>query len=343
MQTERFISLVAKATALLLLSAHPAIADVRYQDQGIEAIETNLPVYYWRETARRPKGVVLLLHGIVERAGSLNCLAQQLVADGFVVYGLDERGHGWWHFHQKKGDPGYNCDFKGTVHDVDKLLSVLRKEHPGLPLILIGESVGAAVAWRAAIDEPKAVDGIIVAGTGCTAAHAKMSWVLGDLLRNFWRWNHQVDIVRYQLKYGTDDLPTFEENLKDPEQRKTLTLREIIGADRFLGKNRKFARRLDPQIAVLVIQGADDRVLSPKSAKKVFDAANTSEKQIVVVPGCGHVLLGMNKLKPLVCDSIITFLNKTTFRHPVVTGAPAMGDSQVGREWVEAQRQTGKN
>ena len=319
MQTKRFISFVAMASLLLLLSAYPTMADVCCQDQCIEATETHLPVYVWQETARAPKGVVLLLHGITERACSLDYLAQQLVSCGFVVYGLDERGHGWWHFHQKKGDPGYTCDFMRTVNDVDRLLSVLRKEHSGIPVFLIGESVGAAVAWRAAIDTPNAVDGIVVAGTGCRLEHANVRWMMTDVLRNCWRWNHQINIARYQLKYASDDVPAFEEILKDSEQRKTLTLSEVFGANRFLQQNCKFARRLDPHIAVLVIQGANDQILSPESAKKVFDATNTSDKRFVEVPECGHVLLGISRLKSLVNDSIVTFLNEMTVRHTFAT------------------------
>jgi alpha-beta hydrolase superfamily lysophospholipase len=296
------------------LSGCPTIADVRRHAQCIEATETHLPVYVWQETTQHEKGVVLLLHGIAESAYTLDHLAQQLVSSGFLVYGLDERGHGWWHFHQNKGDPGYNCDFTQTVIDVDKLLSVMGKEHPGLPLFMIGESVGAAVAWRAAVDNPDAVDGIVVASTGCRAGRAKIIWVIGDFLRGCWRWNHQINIMRYELRYSTDDLPTFEENFKEPEQRETLTLSEIVGANRFLRENRKFARRLNPHIAVLVIQGSDDHVLSCKSAMRVFDAANSSDKRLVVVPGGGHVLLGMNRLKPLVHDSITTFLNAVAFR-----------------------------
>ncbi len=304
---------------LFLLSSSPTFAVVHRYEQCPEASDTNLPVYVWQETEVRPKGVVLLLHGIAERAYSLDHLAGQLVTDGFLVYGLDERGHGWWHFHQKKGAPGYNCDFNGTVDDVDKLLHVLKTKHPGLPIFLIGESVGAAVAWRAAIDTPDVVDGIVAASTGCKPAHAKLIWLISDLVRNCWRWNHQINIVRYQRRYGTDDLPTFEQNLKDPERRKTLTLGELLAADSFLRRNDRFAQRLDPQISVLIIQGTKDHVLNPKSARKVYCAANTRDKRYVEVPECGHVLLGTNNPKPLVTESITSFLNEQALRHKAAT------------------------
>jgi alpha-beta hydrolase superfamily lysophospholipase len=290
------------------------MASVPCQDQCREATETHLPVCVWQDTARRPKGVVLLLHGIAERALTLNHLAQELVSDGFLVYGLDERGHGWWHFRQTKNDPGYNCHFHQTVGDVDKVLSCLKKEHPGLPLFIIGESIGAAIALRAAVDRPDAVDGLVVSGSGDKTAPDSMRWVLGDVLRNFWRWNHQIDVVRYQLKYCTDDLSSFADNLKDPEHRRTFSINETIRAGRFIGQNRKFARRLDPHIAVLVIQGANDHVLSPKSARKVFDALNTTDKRFVLVPECGHLLLQVNNMKPLVSDSITTFLSDRVSR-----------------------------
>jgi alpha-beta hydrolase superfamily lysophospholipase len=342
-QTKNFTPLRTTATVLLLLllSASPTMADVCSQNHCIEATETHLPVYVWQQAGRRPKGVVLLLHGIVERAQSLNHLAQQLVSDDFLVYALDERGHGWWHFHQKEGAPGYKCDFKRTVHDVDKLLSVLRKEHPDLPVFLIGESVGAAIAWRAAVDRPDAVDGIVAAATGTKTGHVNMKWFMGDILRSCCLWHHQINVVRYQLKYGTDDLQSFEETLKDPEQRKTLTLCEMIGSVTFLHKNLKFARRLSPHIALLVIQGGDDQVLSPKSARKVFDAANTLNKRFVLVPGSGHVLLGMNRQKPLVHEAITIFLNEVVLRHEFVTRTSETSESTPSSMTAGASSQLG--
>lgn len=282
-----------------------------------------LPVYIWNRETSSPKGIVLLLHGLTQRACTLDVLAQRLVSDGFLVYGLDERGHGWWHSKQKKSAPGYKCDFKGTVKDVDNLIGYLRQVHPDTPLFLIGESIGAAVAWRSAVDTD-AVDGIVVTGSGFKHGRAKFSWILGDVLKNCYRWNHQIKIVRYQLKYGTDDLPAFEDTLQDPEQRKTLTLKEVVAANRFIRKNLKYAKTLDPRTAVLIIQGSDDQVLRPKSARKVFEAANSLDKQLVVIPSCGHILLGLSRVKSLVTDSISDFLNSRTAQAAVAATPSAV-------------------
>jgi esterase/lipase len=136
-------------------------------------------------------------------------------------------------------------------------------------------------------------------------------------------------------------LQSSRETFEDPEQRKTLTLSEIIGTFTFLGKNLKFARRLDPHIAVLVIQGSNDQVLSPKSARKVFDAANTLDKRFVLIPGCGHLILGMNRQKPIVTDAIITFLKEVALRHGVVTSTAVVSQENEthGRETINSSSQ----
>lgn len=296
--------------SIICLCVRPALAEVRYDEQCTEGTITHLPVSKWQDPDSNQRGVVLLIHGITQRAYSLNVLANELAQDGFTVFGIDQRGHGRWHFERSKGQPGYACNFMQTVQDVDSLLPALKQSNPELPLFLIGESAGAGVAIRSAAHSPDVVRGIVLAGTGCKTGHAKLTWVLADTLRNFYRPNHQISVVRYQRKYGTDDLAALEENFKDKWQRPTLSAKEMLGVARFMKKNAKYAKRISPDTAVLVIQGCDDKVLKPKSAKKVLANIPSTDKRIVNVENCGHILLGTNHLKPLVTDSIDNWLSQ---------------------------------
>ena len=108
----------------------------------------------------------------------------------------------------------------------------------------------------------------------------------------------------------TDDIAALEENFKDKWQRPTMSAKEMFGVARFMKKNAKYAKRISPDTAVLVIQGCDDKVLKPKSAKKVLANIPSTDKRIVSVENCGHVLLGTNHLKPLVTDSIGNWLSQ---------------------------------
>jgi alpha-beta hydrolase superfamily lysophospholipase len=290
-----------------MLGASPS-----YAESGLQSsvTDTVVPVYHWKNETPIPRGTVLMVHGLTQRACSLHRLANQLAASGFQVYGIDLRGHGWWHFCHHNGDVGYSCDFQQSVQDVDAVLLTLREQYPGLPLFMIGESIGASVVLRAAVDSPGTVNGLVLAGTGSKLCHVKFAWVASDLLRNHFRLHHQINIVRYQLKYGSDDPLVMEETLKDPLQRRSVTLGEMMQVSKFIGKNRKYARSLNSNVSALVIQGSEDHTLQPKSARKVFDAIPTDDKQMVVVPKCGHILLGIDHIKLLVSDSINTFLKE---------------------------------
>ena len=65
------------------------------------------------------------------------------MADGAVVYGLDHQGHG-----RSDGERVLITDFEKVVEDLRLLHKRAAKEHSGLPVVLIGHSMGGAIATR---------------------------------------------------------------------------------------------------------------------------------------------------------------------------------------------------
>jgi len=301
----RLLSL-ALAFSIVLAPTSSSAAVVLDEDPPV-ATETNLPVIKWNDDAQRDKATVLMLHGISQRSYTLRKIANSLAEKGFVTYGMDLRGHGWWHKTLNKKDDGYRSNYKKSQADVKEVLAALKQKHPDKPLYLMGESVGAAVALRAANDSPELVDGLILCGAGSKAHKAKITWVMTDLVKCMFR--KPVNIVRYQQRYGTEDLRALQETIEDPDQRKTFSFREILSASRYLRKNNKFAKSLDPNISVLVVHGEEDKTLTCKSAKKVYEDLTNYDKKLVLVPKCGHILLGTNYPKDLVTNSIVGFID----------------------------------
>jgi alpha-beta hydrolase superfamily lysophospholipase len=260
-----------------------------------------------------------MVHGITQHAASLSVMANVLATNGFIVYGIDLRGHGWWHYHNDRKGKGYYCDFKRSVKDVDQLLSLLNDEYPDLPRFIVGESAGAGVALRSASGAPDLVNGLVLVAAGSKAGKAKISWLVSDVAKNFYRRNHQINITRYQRRYGTDDLASLEESFKDPCQRPTMSLRELLGTTLFVRGNEKYARRLDPNCSVFVVQGEEDQVLTPKSARRVFARVPCRNKEMLVVPDCGHIIIGTNHVKPVVSQSITTWLERNSLPGQLAT------------------------
>ncbi|HET8562181.1 MAG TPA: alpha/beta hydrolase [Marmoricola sp.] len=96
---------------------------------------------HWRPG--EPTWVALLCHGYGEHLGRYEWLADRLTADGAAAYALDHVGHG-----RSEGERVLVHDFERVVEDFHLLAEHARAAHPGLPLVLIGHSMGGMIAAR---------------------------------------------------------------------------------------------------------------------------------------------------------------------------------------------------
>jgi alpha-beta hydrolase superfamily lysophospholipase len=121
-------------------------------------------VYCWQGDAP-PRAIVQIAHGMGEHAGRYRRFAEALTGAGYVVYANDHRGHG-----RTAGSPARHGDlgpdgWKGLVADVHRLTGVARGEHPGLPLVLIGHSMGSFALQEYLLDHSADLDGAVLSGT----------------------------------------------------------------------------------------------------------------------------------------------------------------------------------
>ncbi|SHM94510.1 alpha/beta hydrolase [Gracilibacillus kekensis] len=120
----------------------------------------------WRNTVQ-PKAVVQLAHGMVEHIERYNEFATYLADQGFIVYGHDHRGHG--RTGEKADSLGFFAEkdgFERVVQDCIELTEFLKKEHPSLPVFLIGHSMGSFISRRYIMLNPEYLNGVILVGTG---------------------------------------------------------------------------------------------------------------------------------------------------------------------------------
>jgi alpha-beta hydrolase superfamily lysophospholipase len=90
-----------------------------------------------------PKRIVVLVHGIGEHSGRYEHVAERLAADGAIVYAPDHHGHG-----RSEGERGLVDDIDAIVDDLTKVVEKARSEHPGLPVAILGHSLGGLIATR---------------------------------------------------------------------------------------------------------------------------------------------------------------------------------------------------
>lgn len=125
---------------------------------------SDIAVYRWTGDGA-PKAVVQIAHGMGEHAARYRRLAEALTAAGYVVYANDHRGHGTTaRSADHLGDLGPG-GWVGLVSDLGELGGIARREHAGLPLVVVGHSMGSFAVQGYLLDHSADVDGAVLSGT----------------------------------------------------------------------------------------------------------------------------------------------------------------------------------
>ncbi|MCU0269314.1 MAG: alpha/beta hydrolase [Acidimicrobiales bacterium] len=103
-----------------------------------------LQVYRW-EPEGAPRAVVQLAHGLSEHAARYRRVAGVLADAGFVVIADDHRGHGRTATRFGRLGVARPGGWRAMVSDLHELTDLVRGEHPGLPVVLVGHSMGASL------------------------------------------------------------------------------------------------------------------------------------------------------------------------------------------------------
>ncbi|AOW15212.1 alpha/beta hydrolase [Hydrogenophaga crassostreae] len=128
----------------------------------------NIALFDWPLPSRqRPRGVVLIVHGLGEHAWRYDTMAQHLTEWGFHVRAYDQRGHG--------GSGGARGVLPGDDALVDDLVEIIEDTRDHLtgpwacPLILLGHSMGGLIAATLVRRELAPVDSLVLSSPALDA------------------------------------------------------------------------------------------------------------------------------------------------------------------------------
>ncbi len=197
----------------------------------------------WRCSSAVPsRGTIVYLHGIADNRGSASGVIPRFLARGFNVIAYDSRAHG-----ESQGDACTYGFFE--KQDLHRVIDTLGPD----PVVLIGTSLGAAVALQEAADDPR-VTAVVAAETfsdlrTVAAERAPAFFTSGTIDRAF-------EIAEREGRFRVDDV-----------------------------QPQRFAQRIT--VPVLIIHGVADVETPPAHSERVY-AALKGPKRLIMVPGAGH-------------------------------------------------------
>src|SRR5260370_13538626 len=124
--------------------------------------------YRWRAPTRAA-AIVQIAHGMGEHALRYAHVADFLNQAGYHVYASDHRGHGRTAKNvESLGDFGV-AGWNGLVADLAMVTKLARTREGGLPVILLGHSMGSFAAQQYVLDNSALIKGLVLSGSASVA------------------------------------------------------------------------------------------------------------------------------------------------------------------------------
>ena len=111
------------------------------------------------------RAVVQIAHGMGEHAARYARVAAALVDRGYVVYAVDHRGHGRTAGSSERHGVLGPAGWDGLVEDIGTLSALARAEHPGVPVIVLGHSMGSFALQQYLLGHSADLDAAVLSGT----------------------------------------------------------------------------------------------------------------------------------------------------------------------------------
>lgn len=233
----------AAANGLLRPARHVLDGSLREHHPQVTFIGAGVKLKGWRIPARHARrGTVIYLHGIADNRGSASAAAELFAERGFDVVAYDSRAHG-----DSEGDV---CTYGFyEKQDLQRVIDVVERG----PVVVIGSSLGGAVALQAAADDTR-ISAVVAAESFSdlrTVAAERAPWFF------------TASVIRHAFALA-EKQGRFEIDAVSP-----------VNAARRIG------------VPVLVIHGAVDRETPSAHSQRIFDAL-AGPRRLLIVEGAGH-------------------------------------------------------
>jgi len=277
-----------------------------------------------------PRHIVLGVHGFNDYSKAFDPLAQHLSAElGATVYAYDQRGFG------ANPEPGVWPGAEMLLADLRHIAERLRQRYPGLPLTVVGESMGGALVWVAAVESPGLVADQIVLKAPAVWGASSMPWYQRFSLQFMNRIAPDMTFtgrgVRSLGITPTDDTEVSRDFGRDPLFIKSTRVSSLAGVTDVMGRAQGLSR-LPPQRS-LVLYGLRDRIIPPSPVCDWLTHLNTAVPtnealDFVVYPDGWHLLTRQRQTRDVMQDVQAWMQQKSLMRRQSAQQAQAVVCSQ---------------
>lgn len=227
------------------------------------------------------RAVVVLAHGLGEHARRYDHVAQRLGAAGMVTYALDHRGHG-----RSGGKRVLVRDISEFTADLDTLVGIAAREHPGLKCIVFGHSMGGGIVFAYGVERPDNYN-LMVLSAPVVAAQDLMHPLVAFAAKGLGRVMPGLPVQELDIEAISRDHVVVNAYQNDPL---VYHGRVPAGIGRALLQVGETMSQRAPALTapLLVVHGSADRLIPLDGSRRLVKCVGSTDVELKVYPGLYH-------------------------------------------------------
>jgi alpha-beta hydrolase superfamily lysophospholipase len=248
-----------------------------------------------------PRAVVILSHGFGEHARRYDHVAERFGRDGFLTYALDHRGHG-----RSGGKRVLVKNISEFTGDFDTLVGIATQEHPGVPRIVLGHSMGGGIVFAYGVEHPDNYDLMVLSGPA-VAAQTAVSPLLAWLAKTIGAIAPGMPLQQLEAGAVSRDPAVVDAYNTDPLVYHGKVPGGIARVLMLVGETMP-QRAASLAAPLLVVHGSEDRLIPEIGSHQLVDAVGSSDVELKVYPGLYHEVFNEPELEQ-VLDDVVSWIN----------------------------------
>lgn len=293
-------------------------------DRFIASDGAALGLSSWEPEGGEVSAVIVALHGMNDYARAFETAGPYWAKQGIATYAYDARGFG------RSPGRGIWGGQDLMLDDVRTAIAVARAKHPGVPVALVGESMGAATVLAALGDDnPPQIDRVVLIApavwgwSNLPAAYKVSLWLTAHTPVSLRPLNPPRAVVRKIT--ASDNIAMLQRLGRDPNMLFATRLDTVYGLVGMMERAFKSAHKVPPQ--TLVLYGTKDQIIPRPSVERTV-ARLPRTVQTVEYPD-GYHMLTRDLQAERVWRDIVAFMRDPVAPVPSRVGDPPLGPIAV--------------
>lgn len=228
------------------------------------------------------RAVMVFQHGLGEHSDRYHNLLEAMQGSGIAFYAMDARGHG-----KSEGKKGHISSFENYTDDLHQFVEFVKKEQQVDKVVLLGHSLGGAIAASYALKKPDDLQALILSSPAILPYMNSYFNLVKKVTGVMAKYAPSVTVdANLKLKFLSHDQQVIDDYKADPLVHGRAS--PALGDALFQIHKHLYAQAPDLKLPLLIFHGTADELTDPEGSEKFYQLAGSADKTLKLYEGLYH-------------------------------------------------------